>query len=393
MCTRILLTARAEHRRRARGAGTPRAARIAPGWWLWATRKGGFTAACTAMAKRRAPTLGQTSVRRDDWRTMARRSCAGAPRFELRERGRRHATATSRRHVPKGMAKTRQLILLVAMAFRGAAASCDDPQTDCYAYGRFTGTWDGDPITCPSDTVACYGGWDPECWSDSSRARTCHDTCPVGVCDSYVYCDGNGATTPTHRWNSDPTCRNRCDGPPPPSPPPQNPFAPYPPPPPPRSHGTRGCHVPQVVSAMNAAPTDVAVQANGCQALCYWARYNTPANQALIVASGGIDVVLAAMKTFSDDQSMPICQCVLDNVPCSNDAEFADYATLVSNECCDEKSESCSDGLPQSCNAGCARVLVPMQRACAGYFDEAGKALAPAKHLVDTTVKMCPGGH
>ena len=45
-------------------------------------------------------------------------------------------------------------------------------------------------------------------------------------------------------------------------------------------------------------------------------------------------------------------------------------------ECCNEPGEDCSSGRPASCNAGCARVLLP-------FFDACGEALGPGAAQFD----------
>ena len=42
----------------------------------------------------------------------------------------------------------------------------------------------------------------------------------------------------------------------------------------------------------------------------------------------------------------------------------------LNEECCNEPGEDCSSGRPASCNAGCARVVLP-------FFDDCGGALGP----------------
>ena len=42
-------------------------------------------------------------------------------------------------------------------------------------------------------------------------------------------------------------------------------------------------------------------------------------------------------------------------------ADLASRAADVTAECCDEPTEDCSSGMPATCNAGCAAVLVPVK--------------------------------
>ena len=54
-------------------------------------------------------------------------------------------------------------------------------------------------------------------------------------------------------------------------------------------------------------------------------------------------------------------------VPCPDLQARTD---ALNEECCNEPGEDCSSGRPASCNAGCARVLLP-------FFDDCGEALGP----------------
>ena len=68
---------------------------------------------------------------------------------------------------------------------------------------------------------------------------------------------------------------------------------------------------------------------------------------------------------------------------CASPQTPADAAPRASNaECCDEPSEDCSSGRPSTCNAGCARVLVP-------YFDDCGAALGKAARQFEDVVALC----
>ena len=48
----------------------------------------------------------------------------------------------------------------------------------------------------------------------------------------------------------------------------------------------------------------------------------------------------------------------------------------LNEECCNEPGEDCSSGRPTTCNAGCARVLLP-------FFDACGEALGPGAAQFD----------
>ena len=62
----------------------------------------------------------------------------------------------------------------------------------------------------------------------------------------------------------------------------------------------------------------------------------------------------------------------------------------VASECCDEATESCSEGIPSSCNAGCASVLLPAQVACedeGGYLKD--PAMATLRGTFDDAAALC----
>ena len=77
-------------------------------------------------------------------------------------------------------------------------------------------------------------------------------------------------------------------------------------------------------------------------------------------------------------------------VPCATVEDFTAVSAAVRDECCDEASESCNDGTPSSCNAGCAAVLIPANVACTA---EGGVLNAPsmseAKTLFVQAVSTC----
>ena len=59
--------------------------------------------------------------------------------------------------------------------------------------------------------------------------------------------------------------------------------------------------------------------------------------------------------------------------PCS---DLQARTQALNEECCNEPGEDCSSGRPASCNAGCARVLLP-------FFDDCGEALGPGAAQFD----------
>jgi hypothetical protein len=128
-------------------------------------------------------------------------------------------------------------------------------------------------------------------WPDDDRYREPDPNCPAGACgycDSYggivnnsgiamIDVDGHGID-PTFYTNSDPTCRYSCSGSAQRS----------------SDEWSFGCWPAQVVSAMRAAPTDLHVQVNGCDALIsgLWWRARAPAD------AGAIEVATAALGRF-----------------------------------------------------------------------------------------------
>jgi hypothetical protein len=54
----------------------------------------------------------------------------------------------------------------------------------------------------------------------------------------------------------------------------------------------------------------------------------------------------------------------------------------VNMECCDEPSEDCSSGIPATCNAGCAAVVLP-------FFSDCSDALGAAAAAFDDVVALC----
>jgi hypothetical protein len=93
------------------------------------------------------------------------------------------------------------------------------------------------------------------------------------------------------------------------------------------------------------------------------------------------------------------------NARCNTIAQFQQYATIVTQRCCDEPNERCDGptGLPSVCNPDCAMVLVPMQRKCStgrGYLrtnaavSGFGPIIADLQNAVATctTAGYGPGG-
>ena len=52
-------------------------------------------------------------------------------------------------------------------------------------------------------------------------------------------------------------------------------------------------------------------------------------------------------------------------------ADLTSRLQAITDECCDEPSEDCTAGIPTSCNAGCAAVLLPFYDDCSDELTEA----------------------
>jgi|EP01043_Picozoa_sp_COSAG02_P005259 hypothetical protein len=81
-------------------------------------------------------------------------------------------------------------------------------------------------------------------------------------------------------------------------------------------------------------------------------------------------------------------------LPCGTAADFELISGSVTAECCDEATESCSAGLPTTCNAGCSAALLPASAACTargGYLSE--PANSDLKTIFEQAVARCTGGH
>ena len=76
--------------------------------------------------------------------------------------------------------------------------------------------------------------------------------------------------------------------------------------------------------------------------------------------------------------------------PCANAVQFSAAMSAVTEECCDEPTEVCNVGYPQTCNAGCALVLMPMIEACSTLSGD--RIVANALSLLGVAATNCPGG-
>ena len=75
-------------------------------------------------------------------------------------------------------------------------------------------------------------------------------------------------------------------------------------------------------------------------------------------------------------------------------------------ECCDEKAEACEDGQPQTCNAGCASLMIPYVEDCETMLGDVVANFEPVNQMCQATLngtsgnffecgvfKRCPGDH
>ena len=59
----------------------------------------------------------------------------------------------------------------------------------------------------------------------------------------------------------------------------------------------------------------------------------------------------------------------------------------VTAECCDEPTEDCSSGMPATCNAGCAAVLVPYWQDCASAIRQEDSSIS---QVLEAAIDLCP---
>eukprot|EP01047_Picozoa_sp_COSAG01_P029747 COSAG01_NODE_2050_length_8556_cov_63.294312_11_plen_577_part_00 len=77
---------------------------------------------------------------------------------------------------------------------------------------------------------------------------------------------------------------------------------------------------------------------------------------------------------------------------CQTAGQFASLSTDVTAACCNEPGEDCEDGAPRTCNADCARILVPVHRLCSkGVLQTPG--FEATKQTMDAAVAKCATGH
>ena len=77
---------------------------------------------------------------------------------------------------------------------------------------------------------------------------------------------------------------------------------------------------------------------------------------------------------------------------CATAADFSAVSAAVTSECCDEPTESCDEGTPETCNAGCAAVLVPANAACTAKcgFLPSSPTMNHARDIFTAAAAKCP---
>ena len=70
---------------------------------------------------------------------------------------------------------------------------------------------------------------------------------------------------------------------------------------------------------------------------------------------------------------------------CASFPEFTIYSDIVNQACCSDGAACPPGGIPTSCTADCAAVLLPMQATCANFLALIGMAAT-----VDAAVANCP---
>ena len=74
-------------------------------------------------------------------------------------------------------------------------------------------------------------------------------------------------------------------------------------------------------------------------------------------------------------------------------ADLAARAADVTAECCDEPTEDCSSGMPATCNAGCAAVLVPYWQDCATAIRQEDSSISQVlEAAMDLCTLLCRSG-
>eukprot|EP01052_Picozoa_sp_SAG31_P031912 SAG31_NODE_3438_length_4271_cov_2.920422_2_plen_146_part_00 len=86
---------------------------------------------------------------------------------------------------------------------------------------------------------------------------------------------------------------------------------------------------------------------------------------------------------------VPIFPALKSTTVCETFDQLASHCSDVTGECCDEETENCAGGLPQTCNADCAAVLLPVVAACSPFLES--NHLIAIKGPLDTAANICEG--
>eukprot|EP01052_Picozoa_sp_SAG31_P015756 SAG31_NODE_1021_length_10327_cov_17.940653_2_plen_610_part_00 len=81
-------------------------------------------------------------------------------------------------------------------------------------------------------------------------------------------------------------------------------------------------------------------------------------------------------------------------IGCSSD-EISQQLTVINDKCCDEPEELCAGGKVQTCNAGCAALIMPLWTSCRAQLGRAANILHDAAALCSPAaahrfLAMCP---
>ena len=79
--------------------------------------------------------------------------------------------------------------------------------------------------------------------------------------------------------------------------------------------------------------------------------------------------------------------------PCSNFNEFSAFLPDLNAVCCNDENEHCLAGLPTTCDAECAALLIPMQTACQPFWDANREATVSISSMIGDTVTLCHSSH
>lgn len=88
-------------------------------------------------------------------------------------------------------------------------------------------------------------------------------------------------------------------------------------------------------------------------------------------------------RQSTPQQQLPSTPRRLQNLPTACDEDSLRLrAADVTRICCDEPSEDCSSGVPNSCNAGCAAIFLP-------FWSDCRSAMGKDMHGFDSVIELC----